>query len=189
MHFYQTDEEVIAGIRNGESAAVAVLYKEHFRAVSHFVINNNGTGDEAKDIYQEAMIILYEKLTQSSFELSCRISTYLYSICRRLWLRKLAGKSRYTGKVEDFEEFITIEEEPNEFKEENFKAMNDSLDSLGEPCKTLIEDYYVRNMNMQEISEKFGYTNSDNAKNQKYKCLMRLKKLFFSNNKREEERL
>jgi hypothetical protein len=33
---------------------------------------------------------------------------------------------------------------------------------------------------MQQLAEMFGYTNADNAKNQKYKCLMRLKKLFFS---------
>jgi len=31
---------------------------------------------------------------------------------------------------------------------------------------------------MIEIAADFGYTNSDNAKNQKYKCLMRLKKIF-----------
>jgi hypothetical protein len=50
---------------------------------------------------------------------------------------------------------------------------------MGEPCKTILEDYYIRKMSMQDISEKFGYTNAENAKNQKYKCLMRLKKLFF----------
>jgi hypothetical protein len=58
--------------------------------------------------------------------------------------------------------------------------MADSLDRLGEPCRTLLEDFYIRHMSMQDITEKFGYTNADNAKTQKYKCLMRLKRLFFS---------
>jgi predicted DNA-binding protein YlxM (UPF0122 family) len=44
---------------------------------------------------------------------------------------------------------------------------------------TILEDYYLHKKSMQEIAEKFGYTNAENAKNQKYKCLMRLKKLFF----------
>ena len=51
---------------------------------------------------------------------------------------------------------------------------------LGEPCRTLLEDFYIKASSMQDITEKFGYTNADNAKNQKYKCLMRLKKMFFA---------
>lgn len=53
------------------------------------------------------------------------------------------------------------------------------MENLGEPCKTLLKDFYVYKLSMDEISEKFGYTNSDNAKTQKYKCLQRLKRYFF----------
>lgn len=66
--------------------------------------------------------------------------------------------------------------------EQNILKMSSSLQELGEPCKTLIEDFYVQQLSMDQIAEKFGYTNSDNAKNQKYKCLQRLKKLFFDTN-------
>jgi hypothetical protein len=58
--------------------------------------------------------------------------------------------------------------------------MDRAMGSLGEPCKSLLEGYYIQKKDMQQLAEMFGYTNSDNAKNQKYKCLMRLKKLFFS---------
>jgi hypothetical protein len=61
-----------------------------------------------------------------------------------------------------------------------FQAMEKAISSLGEPCKSLLEAYYLEKKNMQEIAMNFGYTNADNAKNQKYKCLMRLKKIFFS---------
>jgi hypothetical protein len=54
-----------------------------------------------------------------------------------------------------------------------------AIEQLGEPCRTLLEDFYMGNLTMEQISEKFGYTNADNAKNQKYKCLQRLKKIFF----------
>jgi DNA-directed RNA polymerase specialized sigma subunit len=65
----------------------------------------------------------------------------------------------------------------------DFEMMNKAIGSLGEPCKSLLEAYYLQKRNMQEIAESFGYTNADNAKNQKYKCLMRLKKIFFSHYK------
>ena len=64
-----------------------------------------------------------------------------------------------------------------------FEIMEKALISLGEPCKSLLEAYYLQKQNMQVIAANFGYTNADNAKNQKYKCLMRLKKIFFTDYK------
>ena len=60
----------------------------------------------------------------------------------------------------------------------DFAVMERAMNSLGEPCKSLLEAYYLDKKSMVEIAGDFGYTNADNAKNQKYKCLMRLKKLF-----------
>jgi DNA-directed RNA polymerase specialized sigma24 family protein len=71
----------------------------------------------------------------------------------------------------------------HEEKDRQFLMMDKALLQLGEPCKTIIEDFYIYNKSMQDICEKFGYTNADNAKTQKYKCLQRLKKLFFSKEK------
>ncbi|PIQ21659.1 MAG: RNA polymerase subunit sigma-70 [Cytophagales bacterium CG18_big_fil_WC_8_21_14_2_50_42_9] len=184
MHkvLYFSDEALLAGIRNEEESALAYLYKHHYPMILHFVQNNNGTEDEAKDIYQEAVIVFYEKIRDQSLELNCQIKTYLYSICRRLWLKRLALKNRFAGMVTDSDSFIPVEEELAEIeeKEAKFKKMGEALVLLGEPCKTLIEDFYIQDLSMQSITEKFGYTNADNTKNQKYKCLMRLKKLFFS---------
>jgi hypothetical protein len=61
--------------------------------------------------------------------------------------------------------------------------MEKAILGLGEPCKSLLEAFYIEKKNMQEIAVGFGYTNAENAKTQKYKCLMRLKKIFFSHYK------
>jgi len=184
MHkvLYFSDEALLAGIRNEEEAALAYLYKQHYPMILHFVQNNNGTDDEAKDIYQEAVIVFYEKVKDQNLELNCQIKTYLYSICRRLWLKRLALKNRFAGMITDSDTFIQVDEEVAELEENElkFKKMGEALVLLGEPCKTLIEDFYIQDLTMQSITEKFGYTNADNTKNQKYKCLMRLKKLFFT---------
>ncbi len=181
-----TDEYFVSGIKNGDEKALDILYKMHYSMILHFIINNNGTEQEAKDIYQEAMIVLYEKIREDSFEFQCKIKTYLYSVCRRLWLKRLTEKSKFGG-ITEAEEFLTLDDEMPEMEEKEIKYrnMSSALALLGEPCKTLIEDFYINNYNMTIITEKFGYTNADNAKNQKYKCLMRLKKLFFVNYKKE----
>lgn len=153
--------------------------------VVNLICSNSGTEQEAKDIYQEAVIAFYEKARQEHFTLSCKIKTYLYAICRRLWLKRLMEKRRFIGNIEEAETFVEIEEElvDIEEKEKRFERMGEALSGLGEPCRSIMEDFYIHDLSMEDISAKFGYTNADNAKNQKYKCLQRLKKLFFEDYK------
>lgn len=176
-----TDREVILGILNNSAEALNKMYAAYFPMVLQFILNNNGDEDDAKDVYQEAIIVLYNKVKSGSFELSSKLKTYIYSVSRRIWLKKLAQQSKKTSNIADFEDVLAVEEdmEQHEHTDMQFDKMKTALENLGEPCKTIIEDFYIQHHSMQEICEKFGYTNADNAKTQKYKCLQRLKKLFF----------
>jgi DNA-directed RNA polymerase specialized sigma24 family protein len=93
--------------------------------------------------------------------------------------------NHYSPVADNLQETIPVEEEIEENERINyeFQAMDRAISSLGEPCKSLLEAYYLDRKNMLEIAQSFGYTNADNAKNQKYKCLMRLKKIFFAHYK------
>jgi len=176
-----TDREVVLGILNNSEEALNRLYTSYFPMVLQFILNNNGDEDDAKDVYQESIIVVYNKIQSGDFELTSKLKTYIYSISRRIWLKKLAQQSKKTNNISEFEDVIAVEEdlEHHEAKDLQFDKMDSALQQLGEPCKTIIQDFYINNLSMQDISEKFGYTNTDNAKTQKYKCLQRLKKLFF----------
>lgn len=178
----QNEQALLKGLANNDSRAIETIYKDNFNMVQAFVLNNNGSYDDARDIFQEAMIALYEKAQSESFVLTCQIKTYVYSICRRLWLKKLQQMGRFSNQVDNLDETIPVEEDLEIHQKRNaeFVIMERAMNSLGEPCKSLLEGYYLKKMGMQELASEFGYTNADNAKNQKYKCLMRLKKLFFS---------
>lgn len=176
-----TDSEVILGIRNGSRDILEKVYIAYFPMILQLIVTNNGDEEDAKDVFQESVIVLYDKVRSGNFELNSKLKTFIYSVCRRLWLKRLSQMSRHTGNIRDFEEILPVEGdlEQHEEKDQHFKQMERSLIHLGEPCRTIIEDFYINNKSMQDICEKFGYTNADNAKNQKYKCLQRLKKLFF----------
>jgi RNA polymerase sigma factor (sigma-70 family) len=176
------EQALLKGLANNDSKAVETLYKSHFGMIQHFVTNNNGSLDDARDIFQEAMITLYEKVQTDSFSLTCQIKTYLFSICKHLWLKRLQQMGRYSTPLSTEEESVSLEMDMDESanKDAAFAIMDRALNSLGEPCKSLLEGYYLNKKDMQALAAEFGYTNSDNAKNQKYKCLMRLKKLFFA---------
>jgi RNA polymerase sigma factor (sigma-70 family) len=178
---FSNDEHILSELRKRNEMALKALYRTHYPMILNLVCSNSGTEQEAKDIYQEAVIAFYEKVTQAGLTLTCRIKTYLYAVCRRLWLKRLAEKKRFHGNIEETEGFADIDNEMVliEQRERQYIQMKGALEGLGEPCRSIIEDFYVRDLTMESISEKFGYTNADNAKNQKYKCLQRLKKLFF----------
>ncbi len=178
-----SEEELVAGIQQGDAHILRWVYKKNYPVIAHLLIQNNGTDQEAKDVFQEAMIVLYEKLQKDDFVLQCQIKTFLYSIARRQWLKRLAQKNKYVGQFNEKEEFIKIEiaeEQQIDEQEKQFEVMGFAMEQLGEPCKTILEDFYIQKLSMQEITEKMGYTNAENAKNQKYKCLNRLKKIFFN---------
>jgi len=174
------EQKLLEGLAKNDRKAIETIYKQHYTMVQSLILNNNGYPDDAKDIFQEAMIVLYEKVKTGTFELNCQLKTYLYSVCRRLWLKRLNQLQRISPEVDNLEETVPVEEEMELHQQRNldFQVMEKSMKNLGEPCKSLLEAYYLQKKNMVEIAESFGYTNADNAKNQKYKCLIRLKKLF-----------
>ena len=176
---------LLEGLAANDKKSVEAIYQQNYNMVQSLIINNNGSPDDAKDIFQEAMIVLYEKARSGTFELNCQIKTYVYSVCRRLWLKRLQQLNRYSAPLGDIESIVPVEEEIEGHEQRNaeFEMMEKAINSLGEPCKSLLEAYYLQKQNMQVIAANFGYTNSDNAKNQKYKCLMRLKKIFFTHYK------
>jgi len=179
---------LLQGLAHNDRQAIETLYRQHYKMVQSLIINNQGTADDARDIFQEAMIVLYEKVKSGSFELNCQIKTYVYSVCRRLWLKRLQQLQRYIPEVNGLEDLVPVEEEVEALEKRNadFLLMERAMMNLGEPCKSLLEAFYVQKKNMSEIAGNFGYTNADNAKNQKYKCLMRLKKIFFAQYKTDK---
>lgn len=178
------DEDIIQGIIKRDNRIIGRIYKLYYPAIARMILSNSGSEEEAKDIFQEAVMVLYNKVIQKEFELKSKLSTFLYAVSRRLWLKQLSrrGSVVNTSDISDFEDILHIEDdlEKHQEIEAKYDQMNAALQELGEPCKTLIKDFYIKNFSMKEIQEKFGYTNTDNAKTQKYKCLQRLKKIFFN---------
>ncbi len=176
------DQLLLQGLAKSDKSAIEAIYRENYSMIQSFVLNNNGSTEDARDIFQEAMVVLYEKSKDTSFLLTSQIKTYVYSVCRRLWLKRLQQLNRYSGSLESMEESVSVEEELDEHEKKNadFNMMETALGKIGEPCKSLLDAYYLQKKSMQDIAQEFGYTNADNAKTQKYKCLVRLKKLFFA---------
>jgi RNA polymerase sigma factor (sigma-70 family) len=173
-------------LASGGRKATEQVYRQHFPIITHWIRNNGGTDTDAADIFQEAMVVLYEKAQQEDFRLSCKIGTYLFAVSKHLWFKRAQQLQKAPGRLpdgagndEDSDWMYEDDIQSHQERELHFQQLNTALDQLGEPCRSLLKAFYHQDRSMQEIAATFGYTNPDNAKTQKYKCLTRLRKIFF----------
>jgi RNA polymerase sigma factor (sigma-70 family) len=167
---------IVQKIREQDHHALSALYIEVYPMVEKYIIDNSGSRDDAKDIFQDAMYLLIKKTQDISFELTSKLSTFLFGISKNLWLKHLTKKGVDHKAYEHELKVSEIDEEESSQLVKN-KLMMNCIEALGEPCKTIIVQFYFHNTSMKEIAEMLHYTNANNAKNQKYKCFMRLKKM------------
>lgn len=174
---YNTDESILQGIRASDDDALRHLYKVSYPVIRGMILKNSGTGDDADDIFQDGVIVFYEKVKTDTFKITCSITTFLYAVCRNLWLKNLKRKSLNVSFTETHEtiDFINDTGGEENIMNEKQKTLMESLKELGDPCKSILMYFYYEQFSMEKIAETLGYTNADNAKNQKYKCLKRLK--------------
>jgi RNA polymerase sigma factor (sigma-70 family) len=188
---YANEAELLAALASSEqesNKALDYLYTKHFNAIERLVLNNSGNYDEAKDVYQEAIIVFYKDVRQNQLKLTCSISTYLYSICRNLWLKCLREKTKIPVFRDTQNDFLALEKADTDYDidydtntERLINIATEQLATLGEKCRRILRYFFWERKNMDFIAQQLGYTNADNAKNQKSKCMKQLRDKFNSN--------
>ncbi|MES2386940.1 MAG: sigma-70 family RNA polymerase sigma factor [Bacteroidota bacterium] len=162
------DREIISRIKKGDESAIDWLYRKHYRMMLKMITRNSGTEDEAKDIFQDALIVFWEKVIADKLTLTSKISTYLYSICQNLWRKELDRKGKFSSEEADKPDFT----DPD--RQERIDIINKCIAALGESCRLILMYYYFDNLSMNDIAEKMGLANADTAKTKKYKCKQEL---------------
>ncbi len=169
-------ENLIEKIRVQDRETLLSIYKEVFPMVEKYIQRNSGTSTDAQDIFQDALYLLIKKTDDLSFELTAKLSTYLFGISKNLWLKELTKQKIDANELDQSEEEYEIIEEQEFQQLARVQKVKDSLSKLGEPCKTILEHYYFFKTSMKKIAEMLHYASPEHAKNQKYKCFIRLKK-------------
>lgn len=166
-----TDESVLELIKTGKEEALEFLYKKHYRMIVKMIVRNSGTEDEAKDIFQDALVVFWEKVKGNKLVLTSKISTFLYSVCQNLWRKELDRKARNSGEMVERPTIIEWE------KQERVEIIQKCLRSLGDTCRKILMLYYFDKMSMTDLAKEMGFANADTAKTKKYKCKLELDKM------------
>jgi RNA polymerase sigma factor (sigma-70 family) len=165
-------EEIIEGIKARDNCVLQYIYKNYYPTVHHFIINNSGSPDDAKDIFQECIIIIYRKVKeQEHFLLNSSFKTFMYSIARHVWLKQLRNQKYEDKKIQDQQSFIELKEEP-------FKVSNDDLKmslyqkyfkQLPEDCRNIL-NLTARDIPQKEIAQALGFKSENYVKKRKHNC-------------------
>ena len=168
----QMDEkEIFERIQKGDEKALGFIYKKYYRMMTKLVITNSGTEEEARDVYQDALVVFWQKARSGNLVLTAKMSTFIYSICQNLWRKELDRKKRLSNEEKDSPQTMDMD------SEERNKIIGQCLNQLGETCRKVLMYYYFDEMSMQEIADKLGFANTDTAKTKKYKCKQKLDEL------------
>jgi RNA polymerase sigma factor (sigma-70 family) len=152
-----TDIEIIECLRNRQSYVVRYLWERYIPMVRLMVSRTGGTFEDAKDVFQDSLIIMLEKIDSREFALTCRFKTYLFSVCENLWktvLQKRHAASNYINRrIIDENETDISEAMENRLYEEIFTEVFETLDTSSKNILRL----FWQDVTLQEIADKLGY--------------------------------
>lgn len=175
-----TDTELLEWFKSGSSGAGELLYRSYFPSVADYVMTHNGTREDAEDIFQEALVVLLQKVRTTDFVLTSSLKTFLYAVARNLWLKQLRDHPRKTMADEyallavaetDVQPFDIIPPKPRSVQVLHW------LEKITANCKHILQAIFFYKEPMQQLLIRMGWKNKHTAHNQQYKCLQQIRKV------------
>lgn len=158
------------------------LYNKYYKLIHNYVINNNGSEDDAKDVFQEAIIVIIRNIENNQVDKNVKFISYLYSISKYIWLKHLR-KNKYLIKNND--EWNIEEVRENSYFSDTIEIIDESLEKgifqrnflkLGKKCQELLKLFFQK-FSLKEIAEKMGFKSENYVKKKKFLCKEELIKL------------
>lgn len=174
-----TDQELVDMIltKNRQNMAITLLYRQYYGVLENYILQNSGSSDDAADIIQEVMLIFVQMISEGKFRAESSIKSFLYSICRNLWITELRKRKSSAARHEKYEESTEkVDSDVSESiaKTESLKYIMGLFQELGDKCKQILQLFYYEELPMKEICEKLDFSSEQVLRNKKYKCLKSL---------------
>jgi RNA polymerase sigma factor (sigma-70 family) len=164
------DIKIIRGILEHKSRVIQYVYKEFFPMVERMVINSGGDHELAKDVFQDGWIIIYRKISSGELELTCKFSTFLYAVCKKLWLQE--KRKRISRKrLAPIEPEMVEESEPDVY-DDNDRIKHlfyKHFKQLSNDCQKILILHFNK-APIEEIQKIMNYQNSHYVMDRKYRC-------------------
>ncbi|MFM9910276.1 MAG: RNA polymerase sigma factor [Chitinophagaceae bacterium] len=181
-----SDTELLTAIRSGQDVnpVLKFLYRQYFEWLSVYIEQNNGSRQDAEDVFQEVLVSFLELVRLNKFRGDSSVKTFLFSLNRNSWLNELKRRGREQVRELKFEKGKD-DKEPDTTQviigRESRKLVMEIIERLGEGCKKVLLAFYYQNLSMKEICEQTEYESEQVVRNKKYKCLKQLEQMLVEN--------
>jgi RNA polymerase sigma factor (sigma-70 family) len=172
-----TETELVEGLRNRKNEILEYIYEEYFPTVKYFINANNGNDEEARDVFQETLLVVFIRIRQEDFKLKCSLKTYIYAVSKNLWLKQLSINRRWNFISIQNQE-ISHQEDVNTVEVINVNEIKRLLYQkyyleLGLICQRILE-LLVKKISYKDIANILNLKNEQYARKKKYRCLQSL---------------
>ena len=167
----RSENELISGIRNHDSAVLEYVYQTFLPMIEGFVIHHHGNREQAKDVFQEAMIIVYKKIREGDLELTCKFGTYLYAICKNVWIQERKKYQLHAEKLRN-QPLVVNDPGPDEdplLQNHLTELFNKHFNELSKDCQKILTMFF-NNHTVEEIRDDMNYKDLHHAADRKYRC-------------------
>lgn len=166
-----TDNALIKGIRNHESPVLQYVYDTYYPIIEGYIIHNQGSREQARDIFQEAMIVVYNKIKEDQLVLTCKFGTYLYAICKNMWVQE---RKKYLHRSEKIKQHPLVVNDPGPADDPLLQEHLDHLfdkhfGDLSEDCQKILSMYF-NNFSVEDIRTAMNYKDLHHTADRKYRC-------------------
>ncbi|MDF9797963.1 RNA polymerase sigma factor (sigma-70 family) [Catalinimonas alkaloidigena] len=175
-----TDNDIIASIREGDDQLVSHTYSKYRKPFARWVMKKyHCDEDNAIELYQLAFTTFYDQVMSDKLKfITASLKTYIFGIGKNKFYQQERENRRFDHNIDEMKVHDNGEaSQQNHEKENQFIAIEKAMQKLGNPCKSILYLYYYEGRSMDEIAKKLDYKNADTAKNQKCKCMCRLRKM------------
>lgn len=180
------DDSILRGIFNGDEDVLKFVYREYFQTIKGLIIRNKGNDQDAEDVFQDGMVIVFQRLQNGGFILECSFKTFLYSVCRNLWLQRLEKLRTPVTSFADFENHISLSDEMMfeiyDLESEKYRLFQRHFLKLSKDCQKVLK-LFMSKASLKEIAEEMGFKTEKYAKTRKFLCKEILKKNIISDPK------
>ena len=177
-----SDAELLGNLQTGYrmNESIKSIYQDHYGVLSSYILSNNGSQQDAEDIFQDVVVSFIELVRKNKFRGDASVRTFLFAMNKNTWLNELKRKNRAARREAGYDQQQdTAEMDISHFiagREANQEVMN-VVNRLGDACKKILLLFYYENLPFKEIVELTGYENEQVVRNKKYKCLKQLEQL------------
>ncbi|WP_299434268.1 sigma-70 family RNA polymerase sigma factor [uncultured Aquimarina sp.] len=154
-----TDQAIISGIIKGDERVLKVFYRDNVRYIQGYILRNYGSIEDVEDVFQDALVVLYQKIKSGLLKISVPIKTYFYGICKNIWRTRLRNKLKLVGddtKLKNKEQITdsVVKDIENKDREHLYRKHFQKLSNDNKNLMLL----FFEGKSVKEISKITGYT-------------------------------